>query len=191
MTGRRKEIYDSDHRSHTDTHRPDTANRKLRLSDNNSKVTIGTERQPYPGHSERFDYWKQVMCTEGLTGRCYWEVEWEGQVYIAVTYKGIKRKGQGDDSCLGRSGQSWSLGCTPEKYLNLHSNKIDSIDISPSSRVGVYLDWPELLLLFVFHFSQPLMIIIKYCSPSPSTPTPVTDSIFTCQFFTFQDKHTK
>ena len=26
----------------------------------------------------------QVLCREGLTGRCYWEVEWEGRVNIGV-----------------------------------------------------------------------------------------------------------
>ncbi|XP_028435907.1 NLR family CARD domain-containing protein 3 isoform X1 [Perca flavescens] len=120
---------------------PNTANRKLILSDNNRKVTARRETQSYPDDPQRFDYWKQLLCTVGLTGRCYWEVEWEGHVYIAVAYKGIKRRGQSDDCCLGRNDQSWSLCCSKDGYSILHTNKRVSIDIPPLSRVGVYLDW--------------------------------------------------
>ncbi|TKS82580.1 Neoverrucotoxin subunit beta [Collichthys lucidus] len=125
-----------------------TANRKLIFSDHNRKVTAGKETQPYPDHPERFDYWKQLLCTDGLTGRCYWEVEWEGKVYIAVTYKGIKRRGQGDNCCLGRNDQSWSLHCSDEGYSTLHSNKRVSIRNPALKRVGVYLDWPAGILSF-------------------------------------------
>ncbi|XP_027142594.1 LOW QUALITY PROTEIN: protein NLRC3-like [Larimichthys crocea] len=125
-----------------------TANRKLIFSDHNRKVTAGKETQPYPDHPERFDYWKQLLCTDGLTGRCYWEVEWEGKVYIAVTYKGIKRRGQGDNCCLGRNDQSWSLCCSDEGYSTQHSNKNESSCLSVSNRVGVYLDWPAGILSF-------------------------------------------
>ncbi|XP_042370578.1 stonustoxin subunit beta-like, partial [Plectropomus leopardus] len=120
---------------------PNTANRKLILSDNNRKVTVTKEMQPYPDDPERFNYWKQLLCTHGLTGRCYWEVEWEGHVYVAVTYKGIKRRGDSDDCCLGMNNRSWSLSCSGEGYSGLHSNRSESISLSPSNRVGVYLDW--------------------------------------------------
>ncbi|XP_067456530.1 protein NLRC3-like isoform X1 [Thunnus thynnus] len=126
---------------------PNTAHRKLLLSDHNRKVTIGREKQSYPDDPERFDYWKQILCTDGLTGRCYWEVEWEGHVYIAVTYRGIKRRGEGDDCCLGKNSQSWSLGCTDEGYSSLHSIRT-FLRIPPSKRVGVYLDWPAGTLSF-------------------------------------------
>ncbi|KAJ8361920.1 hypothetical protein AAFF_G00412310, partial [Aldrovandia affinis] len=60
-------------------------------------MTHGRERQPYPDHPERFEHWPQVLCREGLSGRCYWEAEREGVeegrgwVWIAVAYKGINR----------------------------------------------------------------------------------------------------
>ena len=53
------------------------------------------EDQSYPDHPERFDYRPQVLCREGLTGRCYWEVERRGVVGIGVTYRGITRRGEG------------------------------------------------------------------------------------------------
>ncbi|KAF1371536.1 hypothetical protein PFLUV_G00269370 [Perca fluviatilis] len=53
-----------------------TANRYLELSDDNRTVTHVEEKQPYPDHPERFDsWWSQLLCRDGLTGRCYWEVE--------------------------------------------------------------------------------------------------------------------
>ncbi|CAL8241670.1 unnamed protein product, partial [Gadus morhua 'NCC'] len=52
---------------------PNTAHRRLSLSEDNRKVTRVEEDQSYPDHPERFDYWRQVLCKEGLTGRCYWE----------------------------------------------------------------------------------------------------------------------
>ncbi|KAJ7997989.1 hypothetical protein DPEC_G00217890 [Dallia pectoralis] len=71
-----------------------TAHRNLYLSEENRKVTWRSEEQPYPDHPERFDYCKQVLCREGLSGRCYWEVEWSGGwADIGVTYKGINRRG--------------------------------------------------------------------------------------------------
>uniref|UniRef100_UPI003AAE4AC8 protein NLRC3-like n=1 Tax=Centroberyx gerrardi TaxID=166262 RepID=UPI003AAE4AC8 len=54
---------------------PNTANRNLFLSEDNRKVTEVEEEQPYPDHPERFDFWDQLLCRNGLTGRCYWEVK--------------------------------------------------------------------------------------------------------------------
>lgn len=99
------------------------------------------QKQSYPDHPERFDYWKQVLCTEGLSGCCYWEVEWEGHVYLGVTYKGIRRKGERDDSCLGCNDQSWTLMCSNGGYSCRHGNKRRAIRTTAASRTGVYLDW--------------------------------------------------
>nr|XP_033933050.1 NACHT, LRR and PYD domains-containing protein 4E-like isoform X2 [Pseudochaenichthys georgianus] len=75
-----------------------TAFRKLQLSDNNRKVTRVKKKWKYPDHPERFDSYPQLMCREALTGRCYWEVEWSVGVSISVTYRGISRRGGGEDS---------------------------------------------------------------------------------------------
>ncbi|CAL8238662.1 unnamed protein product, partial [Lota lota] len=95
---------------------PNTAHRGLSLSEDNRKVTRVREDQSYPDHPERFNYWYQVLCREGLTGRCYWEVEWEGCVVIGVTYRGITRRGGGGDSLLGGNNKSWSLYCLDDGY---------------------------------------------------------------------------
>ncbi|XP_029903643.1 NLR family CARD domain-containing protein 3-like [Myripristis murdjan] len=127
-----------------------TTHRNLVLSEDNRKVTAVTEEQPYPDHPERFDRWQQVLCRDGLTGRCYWEVEWEGTVYIAVTYRGINRKGNSDDCGLGRNDKSWSLACSDGGFFARHNNRQAAIPAppSPSNRVAVYLDWPAGSLSF-------------------------------------------
>ncbi|XP_052447466.1 NLR family CARD domain-containing protein 3 isoform X1 [Carassius gibelio] len=122
---------------------PNTANTKLILSEDNRKATLVEDHQLYPGHEERFEHYEQVLCVERLTGRCYWEAEWSGWVDIAVTYKGISRKGRSDDCDYGLNNKSWSLSCIKGRYTVWY-DKI-SIDIPvplpQSNRVGVYLDW--------------------------------------------------
>ncbi|XP_048103734.1 stonustoxin subunit beta-like [Alosa alosa] len=135
---------------------PNTADRNLSISEGNRKVTRVEKQQPYPEHPERFDStWPQVLCREGLTGRCYWEAEWSGDVSsvraaISVAYKSIKRKGDSDDVIMGWNAKSWSLFCSHHRYSVWHNNKLTDIP-APSSRsrtVGVYLDWPAGTLSF-------------------------------------------
>ncbi|XP_067114432.1 NLR family CARD domain-containing protein 3-like isoform X10 [Osmerus mordax] len=161
---------------------PNTAGRRLSLSEENRKVTWRREEQPYPDHPERFEDWPQVLCREGLSGRCYWEAEWSGGrggVNIAVTYKGISRRGGGDDCRLGYNNKSWSLYHGDNSYSAVHNKKITVIPAPPSSshRVGVYLDWPAGTLSFytvssdtlthlhTFHstFTEPLYPGFRVC----------------------------
>ncbi|XP_076144133.1 NACHT, LRR and PYD domains-containing protein 12-like [Alosa pseudoharengus] len=131
---------------------PNTAHRRLSLSEGNRKVTRGSEEQPYPDHPERFDsYCYQVLCREGQSGRCYWEAEWSGYgVNIAVAYKSMQRKGESSSSVFGRNAESWRLYCSSNSYSALHNDKRTAIlaPSSRSSRVGVYLDWPAGTLSF-------------------------------------------
>ncbi|CAL8290559.1 unnamed protein product [Lota lota] len=129
---------------------PNTANRQLSLSEDNRKVTWVREEQSYPDHPERFDSYPQVLCRDGLTGRCYWEVEWEGPVAIGVTYRGITRGGGGDDSWLGWNNKSWSLYCNDGVYSAQYNGIGTVIRLPPtgSNRVGVYLDLPAGTLSF-------------------------------------------
>ncbi|XP_056128917.1 NACHT, LRR and PYD domains-containing protein 3-like [Lampris incognitus] len=129
---------------------PNTAHRDLLLCEDNRKVTWGREEQSYPDHTDRFDLWRQVLCRESLTDRCYMEVQWKGDVYIGVTYRGIRRRGGGDDCLLGRNEKSWNLSCYSDVYRAWHNKRETQIRISSSSsdRVGVYLDWSAGTLSF-------------------------------------------
>uniref|UniRef100_A0AAY4BXJ1 Uncharacterized protein n=1 Tax=Denticeps clupeoides TaxID=299321 RepID=A0AAY4BXJ1_9TELE len=130
---------------------PNTANRKLLLSEGNRKVTCVVEKQPYPDHPERFKSWLQVLCREDVSGRCYWEVERSGQmVYIGVTYKGISRRGFSSDNYIGGNNKSWVLIYDNNSYSVRHNSISTAIPAPPSSynRVGVYLDWSAGTLTF-------------------------------------------
>uniref|UniRef100_A0A3Q3FF84 NACHT domain-containing protein n=1 Tax=Labrus bergylta TaxID=56723 RepID=A0A3Q3FF84_9LABR len=140
-----------------------TVNRKLKLSDNNRKVTCVEELQSYPDHPDRFDNWcSQLLCRTGLTGRCYWEVEWRGDVDVSVSYRGIRRRGDSDECSFGFNDQSWNLICSDRGYSVYHKNIRTEISSSSSSsssfsssssssvsnRVAVYVDCPACSLSF-------------------------------------------
>ncbi|XP_069028641.1 LOW QUALITY PROTEIN: NACHT, LRR and PYD domains-containing protein 12-like [Embiotoca jacksoni] len=131
-----------------------SVNRKLKLSDNNRKVTKVEEDQSYPDHPDRFDWCPQLLCRTGLTGRCYWEVEWRGRVVIAVSYRGIRRRGDSNDCWFGGNNQSWILICSDGGcYSVCHNNTVtfiisSSSSFSSSNRVAVYVDCPAGTLSF-------------------------------------------
>ncbi|KAM8722707.1 stonustoxin subunit alpha-like [Acanthopagrus schlegelii] len=125
-----------------------TVNKYIQLSDNNRKMTRVEEDQSYPDHPERFDWYHQLLCRTGLTGRCYWEVEWRGEVCISVSYRRIRRKGNGDDCLFGCNDQSWSLDCDDGRYSVWHNKRKTLISSSSSGRVAVYVDCPAGTLSF-------------------------------------------
>ena len=113
----------------------------------------------YPDHPERFDYHRQVLCREGLSGRCYWEVEWGGRVEIGVTYRGIPRRGRGEDGELGLNRHSWCLDChengggffgVDNNYSAWYSNSQTQLPSLPYyfKRIGVYLHQSAGILSF-------------------------------------------
>ncbi|XP_026064691.1 NACHT, LRR and PYD domains-containing protein 3 isoform X2 [Carassius auratus] len=121
---------------------PNTAHTRLVLSEENRKVTCVSEYQSYPDHPDRFDRCPQVVCSERLTGRCYWETEWSGYVNISVCYKKIQRKGLSNDCVFGGNDISWSLICTDQGFGARHNDNYTEISVSPDSckRVAVFLD---------------------------------------------------
>uniref|UniRef100_A0AAZ1X5Q0 B30.2/SPRY domain-containing protein n=1 Tax=Oreochromis aureus TaxID=47969 RepID=A0AAZ1X5Q0_OREAU len=129
-----------------------TVNTNLQLSDNNRKVTHVKEVQSYPDHPDRFDVCEQLLCSNGLTGRCYWEVEWKEEVYISVSYRRIRRKGGSNDCVFGWNDQSWSLRCSDDGPLYVRHKKtetsISSSSSSVSNKAAVYVDCPAGTLSF-------------------------------------------
>ncbi|XP_035987294.1 NACHT, LRR and PYD domains-containing protein 3-like [Fundulus heteroclitus] len=125
-----------------------TVSRKLKLSEDNRKVTRVKMLQSHPDHPDRFDQ-PQLLCRTGLTGCCYWEVEWRGKVYISVSYRRIRRKGDSGDCLFGKNDQSWSLICSDDGYSVRHNNRKTFISSSSvSNRVAVYVDCPAGILSF-------------------------------------------
>ncbi|KAM4611602.1 tripartite motif-containing protein 16-like [Polymixia lowei] len=119
----------------------------LSLSEENRKVRFVNQDQRYPAHSDRFTTYDQVLCREGLSGRCYWELEWKGgSMSAAVAYKDIERRSY--RSGFGNNDKSWSLDCSQKGYT-FRLNKVEQEVSGPlSSRVGVYLDHEAGVLSF-------------------------------------------
>uniref|UniRef100_A0A3B5Q6Y1 B30.2/SPRY domain-containing protein n=1 Tax=Xiphophorus maculatus TaxID=8083 RepID=A0A3B5Q6Y1_XIPMA len=138
-----------------------TVSRKLKLSEDNRKVTCVEELQSYPDHPDRFDSYPQLLCRTGLTGRCYWEVKWRGGVYISVSYRRIRRKGGCRDCVFGWNDHSWSLSCSDVNGYSVCHNNIESglSSSSVSDRVAVYVDCPAGILSFYRVSSDSLILL--------------------------------
>ncbi|TNN59782.1 Tripartite motif-containing protein 16 [Liparis tanakae] len=121
---------------------PNTAAACLCLSDGNRAISWGDGDQAHPDHTDRFSFYHQALCQGGLEGSHYWEVEWDGGVVdLAVSYKGIQRKGPGGGACFGHNELSWKLTCSSSGctfwHNNLHRGRMPPV---LSRRVGVHLD---------------------------------------------------
>ncbi|XP_075881194.1 tripartite motif-containing protein 16-like [Nelusetta ayraudi] len=131
---------------------PNTAHKRLLLFERNRKVMAMEEDLSLCDHPDRFTVCHQVLSTESLTGRCYWEVEWGGGewggVEVAVAYRSISRSGESEESEFGLNDTSWSLVCYPGGYLFTHNNVSTDVSDPECSRVGVYLNHKAGLLSF-------------------------------------------
>ncbi|XP_059209773.1 NACHT, LRR and PYD domains-containing protein 12-like [Centropristis striata] len=128
---------------------PNTAQRELRLSENNTQVTYVWPKQRYGYHPDRFQRPRQLLCRNGLTGRCYWEVECKGHCCIAVAYRGISRRGSADYCLFGRNDKSWTLTCDGNlEFWHNTTSKCIRYDSNEPTRLAVYLDWAAGTLSF-------------------------------------------
>ncbi|KAM9766921.1 uncharacterized protein ACNS7B_017618 [Menidia menidia] len=146
--------------------------KNLKLSQSNRKVTWVGQDQDYPDHPDRFYNHPQLLCQEALVGRCFWEVEWSGDVYISVSSRGIDRKHDSFAHVFGWNDESCSLDCSdPDGYMSIRQHRQKSFCSSTiSHRVGVYLDQPAGLLSFYRVSSGSL---VHLTSVSAAFPEPV------------------
>ncbi|XP_053735865.1 stonustoxin subunit beta-like [Synchiropus splendidus] len=136
---------------------PETVNGNLAMSEENKKVTHGKWLSP-SFSTKRFHPFHQALAQEGLMGQCYWEVEWSTSqsedVAVGVCYKGMSRKGDGDNSRLGWNVMSWCLGhrwSPPHPTLYAEHDKhcvYISVPETGCDKLGVFLDWNAGTLTF-------------------------------------------
>ncbi|XP_067441284.1 stonustoxin subunit alpha-like [Thunnus thynnus] len=127
---------------------PNTAYRELLLSEGNREAELTDLVQTYPEHPDRFSHLFQVLCKEGLTGRCYWEVEFKGSIEIAVAYKDLARSDYFNECAFGCNDKSWSLDLNKNHECFRHNDEETVVPEPQSSRVGVYLDHKAGILSF-------------------------------------------
>ncbi|XP_078139331.1 tripartite motif-containing protein 16-like [Centroberyx gerrardi] len=137
---------------------PNTAHKYLLLSEGNRKAKFTAEEQSYSSHPDRFMDRLHVVSREGLTGRCYWEVEWRSRlgVSIAVAYKDISRTG--DECRFGYNDKSWALNYIYPNCQFIHNSIKTPIPGPLSSRIGVYLDHKAGILSF-YNISETMTLL--------------------------------
>ncbi|XP_076592686.1 tripartite motif-containing protein 16-like [Chaetodon auriga] len=127
---------------------PNTAHTEMSLSEGNRKATLKTQYELFPYHPDRFTYCCQALSRESLTGRCYWEVERKGRVYIAVAYKNISRAACANECGFGLNDKSWALCCEKGTFEFYYNGIPTPISGPRSCKVGVYLDHSAGILSF-------------------------------------------
>lgn len=122
---------------------PNTISDSLSLKEGKTKTKgypeFVTCNHPY--HPERFVDTNQVLCEQGLSGRCYWETVWSYDnevIKIGATYKSIRRRG--GRRGLGSNDLSWSLSCSSKGCRFFQNRIVTVIPTVPGNRIGVYLD---------------------------------------------------
>ncbi|XP_076158964.1 uncharacterized protein trim25l isoform X2 [Alosa pseudoharengus] len=150
---------------------PNSAHRRLVLSEGNTVATLQASPQVCADCPERFDGWTQVVCLGPLTAdRCYWEVEWRGRgSSLGVALASMPRKGADSRSGLGYNGQSWSLELSDMCCAALHANQKQEIPVTYSPRVGLFLDRAAQTLAF-YGVDDELALLHAFRSPALAQP---------------------
>ncbi|XP_058269252.1 tripartite motif-containing protein 16-like isoform X1 [Hemibagrus wyckioides] len=140
---------------------PNTVHKNLHLSQGDKKVNRVLEAPPYPDHPERFEGFPYVLCKEGLYGRCYWEVDCSGNDWsIAMSYKGIMRKGLSEECRFGYNTLSWRLTVNQMRCSVRHNKIAMRVRQADSTIVGVYLDHSAGTLSF-YSVSDQMILLHK------------------------------
>uniref|UniRef100_A0A3B4AU43 B30.2/SPRY domain-containing protein n=1 Tax=Periophthalmus magnuspinnatus TaxID=409849 RepID=A0A3B4AU43_9GOBI len=121
---------------------PNTSHKDLSLSNQNRAAKRGLNPAG-PNPKERFDFWAQVLCVQGLRGRSYWETEVDGRVCVGVAYKHMHRKGEGTESRLGQNDRSWGLNCNRDGFKAVHRGVVTPVPVPLNNRIGIFLDFCE------------------------------------------------
>ncbi|KAA0702901.1 Neoverrucotoxin subunit beta [Triplophysa tibetana] len=116
-----------------------TLHPRLMLSEDTQTISETTVEQKYPDHPDRFKLFPEFLCTEPLSGRSYFELEYKGGIALAVAYKTFDRT----ENIMGVNNQFPSLHCL-NGNLKLWQNNVITCEFPVSvrsTRIAVYVDW--------------------------------------------------
>ena len=102
---------------------------------------------------------QQLVCGEALTGPCYWEVEWRGELHPAVTDRGIPTSG---DDC-----QCCSVNCSEISSTVRHNVKSSILPVCSCGcdrASSVYVDCSAAALSFYTVSADTLRLLHSFCS---------------------------
>ncbi|XP_076142465.1 uncharacterized protein LOC143124661 isoform X2 [Alosa pseudoharengus] len=120
---------------------PNTAHKKLYLTENNRKVEWSDQDHLYPHNPRRFvEKCFQVLCWESISERRYFEVEWSGSVCISLSFdnQGWKKR---VDVKFGSNILSWALKLSRTSCCVYHNDEKIKVPQVTSSRIGVCVDY--------------------------------------------------
>ncbi|XP_018094113.1 E3 ubiquitin/ISG15 ligase TRIM25 isoform X2 [Xenopus laevis] len=141
---------------------PNTAHKRVLLSERHTKLMISDKVQDYQDNPERFTHCSQVLCSQGFSqGIHYWEVDIQGGHFsgFGIAYRSIPRKGV--ESRLGRNSVSWCLEYFNGKLQAWHNEKETSLTSPNTNRIGVLLNYDEGFLSF-FSVSKKFSQIYRF-----------------------------
>ncbi|XP_071370610.1 tripartite motif-containing protein 16-like [Centroberyx affinis] len=134
--------------------------RKITLDPNTARTYVSfssVSNREKKGKYSRLLKLREVLSKEGLTGRCYWEVEWSSWgASVAVSYKDISSEGPCNLS--GCNDRSWALDCSNNSCEFRHNSIKTPIPAPLHSTIGVYLDHRAGILSF-YSVSEPMTLL--------------------------------
>uniref|UniRef100_UPI00358F4511 E3 ubiquitin-protein ligase TRIM7-like isoform X2 n=1 Tax=Myxine glutinosa TaxID=7769 RepID=UPI00358F4511 len=159
---------------------PNSAHRRIKISQDLRTATRTETDNPYPEHPDRFDIWFQVLSSESFSsGRHYWEVEVRSSSWlrIGICLNSMGRKGK--ECWLGRNPESWCLLKCENEYYTCHNHQGTHLSVPGNpERFGFLLDFAEgeftcfgdsrVLHVFRGNFLVPVKPAIEVCGDGDS-----------------------
>ncbi|XP_008063873.2 tripartite motif-containing protein 60 [Carlito syrichta] len=123
---------------------PETAHRKLIVSEDRKTVQYGNTMQNLPHNPRRFYLCPAVLGSKGYSsGRQYWEVEVKDKPewIMGVCNDSLPRRRKSQNQPTLVQDGLWGIGrCRQSNYIVLGHKKINLLPKVPPSKIGIFLD---------------------------------------------------
>ncbi|XP_029787260.1 tripartite motif-containing protein 60-like [Suricata suricatta] len=145
---------------------PDTAHRKLVISEDRKTVQYGKKIHNLPPNPRKFFLYPAVLASCGYdAGRQYWEVEVKDNPLwiVGVCKDSIPRRRRHHNQPMLVQDGLWGVGrCTPSTYIALGPKKVYLMPKTIPRKIGVFLDW-ELCEISFYNLSDRSLLYSFSC----------------------------